>query len=365
MEKKVSWKISFRFTKTHQFSFSHFGQLTLKHTVHPTTGMIEFILRDSASILFQGESEFPNPAWFNKIMQKMDELDQKEKENETNIDGSSNYEYKSQPDSRESSPINSQPNKSSSFHPASWFGLALALFKGGKALKVALAAASFSGWSLLYSPLFAAMLITVLVFHEYGHLQAMKKFNIPTKGMYLIPFFGGVAVGGKTKYQWQDVYIAMMGPVYGLAMTAFFYVFYLASEIEFFAKLASLSALINLFNLLPLYPLDGGRVVKAMVFSGQKYWGLVFLLVCSAAGFIFFIEIGAQLLCFFLILGVIDICTSWSNFKRENLFALTRYGIAYSLVWYLIVFGTFLGLIYLIEHTGVPGTDIATRILAD
>src|SRR5690606_19492122 len=63
-------------------------------------------------------------------------------------------------------------------------GVGFKLLKSVKVFKAALAAASLSVYSILFSVEFALALIAILVFHECGHLRAMKKFGIPTKGMY-------------------------------------------------------------------------------------------------------------------------------------------------------------------------------------
>ena len=96
-------------------------------------------------------------------------------------------------------------------------GIALKLFKSVKVIKVALVAMALSGWTIMLSFEFAVTLLGILMFHEYGHIRAMKHFGIPTKGIYIIPFVGGIAVGDAPKTHWQDLYISMMGPVFGLA----------------------------------------------------------------------------------------------------------------------------------------------------
>jgi len=264
--------------------------------------------------------------------------------------------------SSEENPNNSYPKKKRS-HLITWLGLGFKLLKSVKIIKVALAGAAFSGWTLLYSWQFAIILIAVVVFHEYGHLRAMRRFGIPTKGMYLIPFIGGVAVGDRAKTQWQDVYISMMGPMFGLLMTAVFYILYLITHNHFIGLIASFSALINVFNLLPIYPLDGGRVVKALVFSGKNKWIYLLLLLFSAACFALSVVTGIVLLSFFIVIGVIDLIASWREFSSEEKTPLTPYGIAFSLVWYVGSIVVFLALIYLIAASGLPGSEIATKVL--
>ena len=79
----------------------------------------------------------------------------------------------------------------------SWLGLAslgFKLFKSAKVIKVVLAGASVAAYSWLFSLQFALALLACLVFHEYGHIRAMKYFGMKTKGIYLIPFLGGLAL---------------------------------------------------------------------------------------------------------------------------------------------------------------------------
>lgn len=249
----------------------------------------------------------------------------------------------------------------------SWLSIGLIAFKLLKAVqvfKVALLAASVAVYSVMFTVEFALALIGVLVFHEYGHLRAMKKCGLPTKGMYLIPFVGGLALGDMPKSRWQDVYISMMGPVYGLIMTVAFYIVYVITESHFAGLVASTSALLNIFNLIPVHPLDGGRVVKSLVFSGRNYLALVGLLAISAACFVIAWKLGFYFITFFIVLGVIDIVAGWRVGLAEDIPPLTRYGILFSVLWYLLVVALFIGMILLIAADALPGSEIAIKVLA-
>jgi len=242
-------------------------------------------------------------------------------------------------------------------------GIGVKMLKTVKVLKLALAAASVAVYSMLFTFEFALALIAVLVFHEYGHLRAMKKFGIPTKGMYLIPFFGGIAVGDQPRTQWESLYISMMGPVYGLLMTGVFFGIYLATGSHFCGLVASVSALVNLFNMIPVHPLDGGQVAKALVFSRRNYWALISFLIVSAACLVLSWKSGLVFLSFFIGLGVIDIIFGWNVPLERDITPLKTYGIWFSLLWYLAVTGAFLVMIILIAKAGVPGSEIAMKIL--
>lgn len=242
-------------------------------------------------------------------------------------------------------------------------GIALKLLKTLKVAKVALAAASVAVYSVMFTFEFALALIAVLVVHEYGHIRAMQKFGIPTKGIYLIPFFGGIALGDKARTQWEELYISMMGPVYGLAMTAMFYIIFLATDSHFCGLVASTSALLNLANLFPVYPLDGGRVVKALVFSRRNYLALMVLLVLSALCLAIAWHFKLVFLCFFILIGVVDLIAAWNLPLSADMTPLKTYGIWFSLAWYLLVALAFILMIVLIAKADVPGAEIAIKIL--
>jgi len=248
-------------------------------------------------------------------------------------------------------------------HLVVWLGLATKIFQSGKALKVVLAGVAVSGWTVLYSLPFALALVATLVFHEWGHLRAMRRFGIPTKGMYLIPFVGGIAVGEQPRTHWEDVYISMMGPVYGLAMTVACYLLYLATGSHLVGLVASVSALVNVFNLLPIHPLDGGRVVKALVFSGRSRWAFFAFLAASAVFFALSTMFGLALLTFFIVIGALDLLVSWQQRAADPKPPLNRYGIVFSAAWYVLTIALFIGIIVLIARGGLPGSEIAVHLL--
>ncbi|MBQ4847115.1 site-2 protease family protein [Pseudoalteromonas sp. MMG013] len=216
--------------------------------------------------------------------------------------------------------------------------LVFKLFKSAKVVKAALAGASVAGYAWLFSWQFAIMLIVCLVIHEYGHVRAMQYFKIKTKGFYLIPFVGGLAVSDdKITTRWQDVVISLMGPAFGLITSVLGVVLYYATELEIFAGVAVLSALLNLFNLLPMLPLDGGHVLKSISFSMRSWVGLLVCLGGVLFGLWVSYTFGLMLLVFFLFIGTLEIVFEWRGRKQSHLIPLDRYGQVFSAVMYSVV----------------------------
>lgn len=136
--------------------------------------------------------------------------------------------------------------------------------------------AEFKHWSpLLYwltGAATAIMLFASVLLHELGHSVVALRYKIPVRSITLF-IFGGIAqIGAEPPSAVAEFFIAIAGPLVSLALAVFFYaVQALISGVEPLLGLAKYLAYINmalvLFNLIPGYPLDGGRVFRAIVWS--------------------------------------------------------------------------------------------------
>jgi len=238
------------------------------------------------------------------------------------------------------------------------------LFKSAGAIKVALAGASFAAYSYVFNWQFAVLLIGCLVFHEYGHMRAMQKMGIKTKGIYLIPFFGGAAVQeGWCKTRWEEVYIAMMGPFYGLIMTVGFYILYLVTGYDTLAAAAAFSALLNLFNLLPIFPMDGGRVLKGVAFSMGTRVGIVALVASIGFGIYLMFAFNLALLAILTLMGAFELMASFKERHLSTLAPLTAFGNLTAIAWYLGTAAGLVAIIWIVGTSGVVAAQIPTIIL--
>lgn len=243
--------------------------------------------------------------------------------------------------------------------------LVLKLFKSAKVIKVAFAGASLAAYSWFFSFQFALALIACLVFHEYGHIRAMKYFGLKTKGIYLVPFFGGLAVSDeKINTRWQDVVISIMGPTFGLLMSLLcVLVYWLTGEI-FFAGLATFNALLNLFNLLPILPLDGGHILKSISFSMHSVVGLLACIFTAIAGVLLSYQLGLALLGFLLLIGSLEIVLEWRSRFNSHLLPLNRYGQIVSSIWYLLTVSALLAIIFYFADKGEKLLSLPLLILS-
>ncbi len=242
--------------------------------------------------------------------------------------------------------------------------LGFKLLKSAKVIKVVLAGASVAAYSWLFSFQFALALLACLVFHEYGHIRAMKYFGMKTKGIYLIPFLGGLALSDeKINTRWQDVVISIMGPTFGLLMSLLCLLAYWFTGEIFFAGLATFNALLNLFNLLPILPLDGGHILKSISFSMNSVAGLVACVIGAAIGVWVSYSFGLALLGFLLLIGSIEIVFEWRGRHQSHLLPLDRYGQLFSTVWYLLTVGSLVAIIWFFAQSGDDMLGLPLKIL--
>jgi len=243
-------------------------------------------------------------------------------------------------------------------------GLGLKLLKSAKVIKVLFAAGSLAAYSWLFSIEFAIALVLCLVFHEYGHIKAMKYFGLKTKGIYLIPFVGGLALSDdKINTRWQDIVISIMGPFFGLILSIACLVGYWLTDIEILAGLAVFNALLNLFNLLPILPLDGGHVLKSIAFSINSKVGLVACVLGAVFGVYISYHFGLALLGFLLAIGSIEIIFEYKRRHLSELLPLNRYAQIVSALWYVLTVGGLSAIIWFVGQTGNGALSLPLKIL--
>jgi Zn-dependent protease len=231
--------------------------------------------------------------------------------------------------------------------------LGFKLLKSAKIIKVLLAGASLAAYSWLFSFQFAIALIACLMVHEYGHIRAMKYFGMKTKGIYIIPFLGGLALSDdKINTRWQDVTISIMGPVFGLLLSLVLMLVYWITGNIFFAGLANFNALINLINLLPILPLDGGHILKSIGFSVNGKFGLVALVLGSIIGIFGSYTLGLSFLAFFMLIGTIEIAMEWKLRHQSHLLPLDRYGQIFSSIWYFVTVAALVAIMWYFAKSG-------------
>lgn len=137
--------------------------------------------------------------------------------------------------------------------------------------------AEFNNWSAaeywLVAAVTAIMLFVSVLLHELGHAVIAMRYKIPVRRITLF-IFGGVAqIGVEPPSASAEFWIALAGPAVSLALAVIFGLLQLVltgiTPLLALAKyLAYINGMLVLFNLIPGFPLDGGRVLRAIV------WGI-------------------------------------------------------------------------------------------
>jgi Zn-dependent protease len=135
---------------------------------------------------------------------------------------------------------------------------------------------SAEGVGLLMNLLLIAGLFGCVVLHELGHALMARRFGIRTRNIILSPLGGIAQLERMTRSPWEEFCIAIAGPLVNVAIAALLtgglgaaYAvepLLLEGEIaRFFGILLVLNLVMIVFNMLPAFPMDGGRVLRAIL----------------------------------------------------------------------------------------------------
>ncbi len=117
-----------------------------------------------------------------------------------------------------------------------------------------------------------------VLFHELAHSVVAQRYRIPVVSITLFVFGGVARIGREPESAKQEFNIAVAGSVSSAFLAG---VFYLLTQLfpnrEMLGALADWLWQINLalavFNLVPGFPLDGGRILRAVVWDISKDYG--------------------------------------------------------------------------------------------
>lgn len=142
----------------------------------------------------------------------------------------------------------------------------------------------------------AAGLFLSIILHEFSHSLVARKRGMAMKGITLF-IFGGVAeMEEEPPGAWTELLMAAAGPLASIVIALVFYALYVLGAggvmpvpaHAVVGYLALINALLAGFNLIPAFPLDGGRMLRAVLWAVKKdlHWATrVSSWVGSAFGF--------------------------------------------------------------------------------
>ena len=136
----------------------------------------------------------------------------------------------------------------------------------------------------LWFGLFILSLFLCVVLHEYGHALAARRYGVKTLDIILTPLGGIARLMKMPDKPIQELVVALAGPAVnvviatiiflvlyvGMGVNPIFHIdenlyFFNGNPIKFFSVLMVVNVTLIIFNLLPVFPMDGGRVLRALL----------------------------------------------------------------------------------------------------
>ena len=131
--------------------------------------------------------------------------------------------------------------------------------------------------SVLRGTALVAAVFTTIVFHELGHALVARRFGIRTRDITLLPFGGVARLERLPDRPIEQLLVAVAGPAVSFAIALLLLGVVLVAGgpvgIEslrgttgaFLSQLMWINVSLAAFNLLPGFPMDGGRIVRALL----------------------------------------------------------------------------------------------------
>ncbi len=125
--------------------------------------------------------------------------------------------------------------------------------------------------------LFMVLLFACVLAHEFGHIFTARAFGVPTPDVTLLPIGGVARLARIPEKPSEEFLIAIAGPLVNVAIAAGLVLFAGAhldlaqlvamqnAKISLVDRLAEVNIFLAVFNMIPAFPMDGGRVLRALL----------------------------------------------------------------------------------------------------
>lgn len=128
---------------------------------------------------------------------------------------------------------------------------------------------------------FILIIFACVLLHEFGHAIAARAFGILTPDITLLPIGGVARIQRMPDKPWQELVVALAGPLVNVIIAGVLFLI-LGFQVDWgraadladpagsmLAKVAVVNVMLVIFNLIPAFPMDGGRVLRALLAMGM------------------------------------------------------------------------------------------------
>ncbi len=142
----------------------------------------------------------------------------------------------------------------------------------------------------------AILLFVSVLLHELGHSIVALQYKIPVRSITLFIFGGLAEIGAEPPGPTAEFWIALAGPIVSFALAIVFGILQpllvpVSSLLALAKYLSYINGVLALFNLIPGFPLDGGRVFRAIVWGMTRSLHRATLIAATVGRFIAFLFI--------------------------------------------------------------------------
>jgi len=156
---------------------------------------------------------------------------------------------------------------------ASWFILAFLIVWSLSTGYFPLVLEGLSQTTYLWMGVLGALgLFASLIFHELAHALVARQYNLRISGITLFVFGGVAQLEEEPRTAKAEFLVAIAGPIASILLSALFFALTATGILASFEPLLAVTgylALINFvlaaFNMVPAFPLDGGRILRAII----------------------------------------------------------------------------------------------------